>query len=140
MDPAPTTLRLVPPVAPVLKAPALDIDVGTTLETPSNLAARRETTHNSGVGAETAWFERVATYVRVAARVIPGVTAAFVSKDGRQVTITGPTWTPELSRAGAVLVTAILRELRPDAAHWIRGGFSERYDELPPDCEWVLPP
>lgn len=79
-------------------------------------------------------FERVAPFVRVAASLIPGVTSAFVARDGRDFTITGPEWTPELSAAGARLCVAILRELSPPEGEWVKGGFSEHENEVPPDC------
>jgi len=84
------------------------------------------------------WFDKVASYVRVAAQLVPGVTGAFVSHDGRQVIVTAPAWTPELNRAGASLVTALLREFRPDEQHWIEGGFQPQFEGSTADFEQVF--
>ena len=76
------------------------------------------------------------SYVRVAAQAAPGVSEAFVSKDGRHVVLTAPEWTEERSKIGAQLVVALIRELKPDVAHWIEGGFTEAFVATP-DYEQV---
>ena len=86
------------------------------------------------------WVEQVASYVRVVAATLPGISGAFVSKDGCRVTLTGSEWTEDLSAAGAKLVVALRRELKASESRWIEGGFSPSHHELPDDCFWVYGP
>lgn len=113
------------------------IDGGLTTSSPKTLPILDKSgtiTVGPPMPTQSPLFERVAPLVRVAASSIPGVTSAFVTRDGRDFTITGPEWTPELSAAGARLCVAILQELNPPEGEWVKGGFSEHEDEVPPDC------
>jgi len=81
----------------------------------------------SGAG----WFEQVSSYLRVAASANEEIEAVFVSTDGRHVVVSARAWSEELSRTGARLIAALLRELKPDAEHWVEGGFTAGVTEAP---------
>jgi len=83
------------------------------------------------IATPPSWFDQVASHVRVAASTNEAISAAFVSKDGRRVVVSAPDWTEALSRAGAALIASLLRELKPDASHWIEGGFTPGLTEAP---------
>lgn len=117
-------------------------DGGLTTSSPNTLPIpdkSRTMTVGGAMQTHSSLFERVAPLVRVAAAAIPGVTGAFVARDGSDFVITGPEWDEKLSRAGAALCVAILEELQPSEGEWIHGSYSERAEELPPNYEWVFP-
>lgn len=83
----------------------------------------------------TRLHEVMAAKLREHARQMPGVTAVYLTTDGTDFVITGPTWTEHLSETTARLAVDLQAELAPDGKPYIQGVYVE--GEERPGIEWV---
>jgi hypothetical protein len=82
---------------------------------------------------------RLAARVREEALKLSGVTAAYLHPCELTFTLVGPTWTAELSEAGAALASKLQHELVPDLSILVDGGFEVAGSDAPAQWHCLLP-